>query len=463
MASSRGTDYEIDMCSGAILPKMLRFAVPLMCSSVLQLLFNAADVIVVGRWAGDNSLAAVGSNTSLINLLVNLFIGLSVGANILAARCYGAGDKEGLRQTVHTSILLSLLSGVVLAIVGALGASTILGWMQSPEAVRGLAAVYLRIYFLGMPATMVYNFGAALLRAVGDTRRPLYYLLTAGIVNVVLNLFFVIVCKLDVAGVAIATVISQVISATLVLRCLIREQGGIHLELRQLRIWPARLRQILQVGLPAGFQGVLFALSNVVIQSSVNSFQETVVAGNAAAANIESFVYAAMNAFYQANISFSSQNYGAGQYNRLRPILLRAQGCVIATGVLLGGLAVLFGRQLLSIYTDSPDVIDVGLERLAIVCGTYAICGMMDVMVGSLRGLGYSIMPMIVSLLGACVLRLIWIATIFQLPQFHTPETIYWSYPFSWIITFLAHVGCYLWAMRRLQRHLAEDRVPYTA
>ena len=463
MASSRGTGYEIDMCSGAILPKMLRFAVPLMCSSVLQLLFNAADVIVVGRWAGDNSLAAVGSNTSLINLLVNLFIGLSVGANILAARCYGAGDKEGLRQTVHTSILLSLLSGVVLAIVGALGASTILGWMQSPEAVRGLAAVYLRIYFLGMPATMVYNFGAALLRAVGDTRRPLYYLLTAGIVNVVLNLFFVIVCKLDVAGVAIATVISQVISATLVLRCLIREQGGIHLELRQLRIWPSRLRQILQVGLPAGFQGVLFALSNVVIQSSVNSFQETVVAGNAAAANIESFIYAAMNAFYQANISFSSQNYGAGQYNRLRPILLRAQGCVIATGVLLGGLAVLFGRQLLSIYTDSPDVIDVGLERLAIVCGTYAICGMMDVMVGSLRGLGYSIMPMIVSLLGACVLRLIWIATIFQLPQFHTPEIIYWSYPFSWIITFLAHVGCYLWAMRRLQRHLAEDRVPYTA
>ncbi len=463
MASSRGTGYEIDMCSGAILPKMLRFAVPLMCSSVLQLLFNAADVIVVGRWAGDNSLAAVGSNTSLINLLVNLFIGLSVGANILAARCYGAGDKEGLRQTVHTSILLSLLSGVVLAIVGALGASTILGWMQSPEAVRGLAAVYLRIYFLGMPATMVYNFGAALLRAVGDTRRPLYYLLTAGIVNVVLNLFFVIVCKLDVAGVAIATVISQVISATLVLRCLIREQGGIHLELRQLRIWPSRLRQILQVGLPAGFQGVLFALSNVVIQSSVNSFQETVVAGNAAAANIESFVYAAMNAFYQANISFSSQNYGAGQYDRLRPILLRAQACVITTGVVLGGLAVLFGRQLLSIYTDSPDVIDVGLERLAIVCGTYAICGMMDVMVGSLRGLGYSIMPMIVSLLGACVLRLIWIATIFQLPQFHTPETIYWSYPFSWIITFLAHVGCYLWAMRRLQRHLAEDRVPYTA
>ena len=463
MALGQGKSYEIDMCHGAILPKMLRFAVPLMCSSILQLLFNAADVIVVGRWAGDNSLAAVGSNTSLINLLVNLFIGLSVGANILAARCYGASDKEGLRQTVHTSILLSLLSGLVLAVVGAAGAGTILGWMQSPEAVRGLATVYLRIYFLGMPATMVYNFGAALLRAVGDTRRPLYYLLTAGVVNVVLNLFFVIVCHLDVAGVAIATVISQVISAALVLRCLMREQGGIHLDLRQLRIWPARLKQILQVGLPAGFQGVLFALSNVVIQSSVNTFQETVVAGNAASANIESFVYAAMNAFYQTNISFSSQNYGAGQYDRLQPILLRAQGCVIATGVILGGLATVFSRQLLHIYTDSPDVIAVGMERVAVVCATYALCGMMDVMVGSMRGLGYSILPMVVSLLGACVLRVAWIRIIFQIPQFHTPEVIYWSYPFSWAVTFLAHVVCYLWAMRRLKRHLAEDRVPYTS
>lgn len=448
--------YEIDICSGSILPKLLQFTLPLMCSSILQLLFNAADIIVVGRWAGDNSLAAVGSNSSIINLLVNLFIGLSVGANILAARFYGAGEKEGLRQTVHTAILLSFVSGVLLAVVGACGARTVLIWMQSPPEVRGLATVYLRIYFLGMPATMLYNFGAALLRAVGDTRRPLYYLFTAGVVNVVLNLFFVIVCRLDVAGVAIATVVSQCISALLVVRCMMREQGAVHLDLRQLRIWPARLRQILQVGLPAGFQGVLFALSNVVIQSSVNSFGEIVVAGNAAAANIESFVYAAMNAFYQANISFTSQNLGAGRYERIRPILLRAMGCVITTGVVLGGLANHFSPQLLRIYSDSPAVITAGMNRMAIVCTMYAICGMMDVMVGSLRGLGYSIMPMVVSLVGACLLRLVWIATVFQIPRFHTIQTIYWSYPVSWGLTFAAHLICFLWAMGRLKRRVAE-------
>ena len=340
MAPKQGKQYEIDMCSGAILPKLLQFALPLMCSSILQLLFNAADIIVVGRWAGDNSLAAVGSNTSVINLLVNLFIGLSVGANILAARCYGADDKEGLRQTVHTAMLLSFISGLFLAVVGACGARTILIWMQSPPEVRGLATVYLRIYFLGMPATMVYNFGAALLRAVGDTRRPLYYLFSAGVINVILNLFFVIVCRLDVAGVAIATVISQCVSAVLVVRCMMRESGAVHLELRQLRIWKGRLVQILQVGLPAGFQGVLFALSNVVIQSSINSFGEIVVAGNAAAANIESFVYVSMNAFHQANVSFTSQNLGAGNYRRIWRVLVLAECCVIAVGLLLGGSVV---------------------------------------------------------------------------------------------------------------------------
>ena len=463
MADKRLTHYEIDMCSGPILSKMLRFSIPLMCSSVLQLLFNAADIVVVGRWAGDNSLAAVGSNTALIGLLTNLFVGLAVGANTLAAKYYGARDRDELHRVVHTSILLSMLSGLFLAVVGVLGARTILIWMQTPDNVLDLAALYLRIYFLGMPATMVYNFGAALLRAEGDTQRPLYYLSLAGVVNIVLNLFFVIVCHLDVAGVAIATVISQVVSAALVLRCLIKEQSGIHLDLRQLRIWPVRLRQILQVGLPASVQSVLFSLSNVLIQSSVNTFQETVVAGSAASANIEGFVYAAMNAFYQTNISFTSQNYGAGQYARLGPILLRAQACVIATGLALGGAAVLFGRQLLSIYTDSPAVIDVGMDRLAIVCGTYVLCGIMDVMVGSLRGMGYSVMPMIVSLLGACALRVVWLQTIFQIPRFHTPEVIYWSYPFSWAVTISVHVICYFWAMRRLKRHLAEGKVPYTA
>lgn len=454
MAPNQGKTYEIDMCSGPILPKMLQFAVPLMCSSILQLLFNAADIIVVGRWAGDNSLAAVGSTTSLINLLINLFIGLSVGANILAARLYGANEKEGLRQTVHTAMLLSVISGALLTVVGVCGARTILIWMQSPAEVLGLAAVYLRIYFLGMPATMLYNFGAALLRAVGDTRRPLYYLLSAGVVNVVLNLFFVIVCHLDVAGVAIATAVSQCVSAALVVRCMIREQGAVHLEPRELRIWKVRLKQILQVGLPAGFQGALFSLSNVVIQSSINSFGEIVVAGNSAASNIEGFIYVAMNAFYQANVSFTSQNYGAGRYDRIRPILLRAQGCVIVIGAVLGGTAALMGPHLLRIYSSSPVVISAGMIRLMIVCVPYALCGMMDVMVGSLRGLGYSVMPMLVSLMGACVFRLVWIATVFQRPAFHTIQTIYWSYPISWTITFLTHLACYIWAMHRLKQHL---------
>lgn len=458
MAPNHGKTYEIDMCSGPILPKMLQFAVPLMCSSVLQLLFNAADIIVVGHWAGDNSLAAVGSTTSLINLLINLFIGLSVGANILAARLYGANEKEGLRQTVHTAMLVSIISGFCLAVVGVCGARTVLIWMRSPADVRGLATLYLRIYFLGMPATMLYNFGAALLRAVGDTRRPLYYLFGAGIVNVVLNLFFVIVCHLDVAGVAIATAVSQCVSATLVVRCMVREPGSVHLELRELRIWPVRLKQILQVGLPAGFQGVLFSLSNVVIQSSINSFGEIIVAGNSAAANIEGFIYVAMSAFYQANISFTSQNLGAGRYDRIRPILLWAQACVTTIGVVLGGSVLLLGPHLLRIYSSSPAVISAGMTRVAIVCAPYAFCGMMDVMVGSLRGLGYSIMPMLVSLMGVCVFRLVWIATIFQQPAFHSIQTVYWSYPITWIVTFLTHLICYFWAMHRLKRRLEQEK-----
>lgn len=444
--------YEIDMCSGAILPKLLQFTLPLMCSSILQLLFNAADIVVVGRFAGDNSLAAVGSNASLISLLVNLFIGLSVGANILAARYYGAGEKESLCQTVHTAMLLGLLSGCFLTVVGVLGARTILVWMQSPPEVLPLAAVYLRIYFLGMPATMLYNFGAALLRAVGDTRRPLYYLTAAGVVNVALNLFFVIVCHLDVAGVGIATVISQCISAALVVRCMMREQGAVHLELRQLRFFHPRLKQILYTGLPAGFQGVLFSLSNVMIQSSVNSFGEVVMAGNAAACNIESFVYAAMNAFYQTNISFTSQNLGAGNLHRIRPILLRAQLCVIVTGLVTGSIAFFGGPWLLSIYSPSPAVIAAGMDRLRIVGLLYVLCGMMDVMVGSLRGMGYSVMPMVVSLIGACGLRLVWLATIFRMETWHTVQTVYWSYPVSWTLTFTAHLVCFCWALHHLRK-----------
>lgn len=453
----RKRSYEIDMCSGAILPKLLQFALPLMLSSVLQLLFNAADIVVVGRFAGDNSLAAVGSTSSLINLLVNLFIGLSVGANILAARYYGANDHEGLTQTVHTSMLLSVIGGVFLGIFGFLLAGPLLTLMQSPAAVRDLATLYLRIYFLGMPATLIYNFGAALLRASGDTQRPLYYLLVSGILNLIMNLILVIVFHMGVAGVAIATVFSQCISAALIVRCLVLEPGGVHLVLSHLHIWPARLKEILRIGLPSGLQGMLFSLSNVVIQSSVNSFGEIVVAGSAASSNIEGFVYAAMTAFSQADMSFTSQNLGAGRYDRIRSILFRSLICVVVTGFALSGLAILFGPQLLGIYSGSPAVVEAGMSRLVIILSTYAICGMMDVMVGSLRGLGQAVLPMIVSLIGACGLRLVWIATVFQIPRFHAIETVYFSYPISWILTFLAHVVCFTFVFRRLKRHQTES------
>ena len=437
MANRQGKQYEIDMCNGPILSRMLRFSIPLMCSSVLQLLFNAADIVVVGRWAGDNSLAAVGSNTALIGLLTNLFVGLAVGANTLAAKYYGAHDQEELRKTVHSSMLLSLISGLILTVVGVVGARTILIWMQTPANVLDLATLYLRIYFLGMTATMVYNFGSALLRAEGDTQRPLYFLSLAGVVNIILNLFFVIVMKLDVAGVAIATVISQCISASLVVRCMVKDLGPLHLDLRQLRLHKKTLGRILRIGLPAGFQGILFSLSNVVIQSSVNSFGEIIMAGNSAAANIEQFVYVSMNALYQATISFTSQNLGAGNYHRIRKIMIRAQLCVLAVGILLGNAATLCGHTLLSIYSRSPEVIEAGLVRLGIVSRTYALCGMMDVMVGGLRGIGYSVTPMLVSLIGACGLRLD--------DRHHLPD---------------AGVPLYPDALLVLSHHLLNDEIP---
>jgi putative MATE family efflux protein len=380
--------YELDMTTGALLPKMLRFALPLMLSSLLQLLFNAVDVVVVGRFAGDNSLAAVGSNTALINLLTNLFVGLSVGANVLFARFYGAHKKKDLEETLHTAMALSLVSGILLTVIGVVGAKQILIWMQTPTKVLDLAVVYLRIYFLGMTATMVYNFGSAILRAVGDTKRPLHYLLFAGIVNVVFNLIFVICFKMDVAGVAIATVISQCISAGLVLRCLMHEDEGLKLNLRKLKIHKEKFLKILQIGLPAGFQGILFSLSNVVVQSSINLFGEIVIAGSSAASSLEGFVFMGMNAFHQAAISFMGQNIGAGKYERINRILYTAELCVFVVGLVFGNAVVLFGPKLLGVYSANSLVIEAGMERLRIICSTYALCGMMDVMVGSLRGMG---------------------------------------------------------------------------
>lgn len=436
-------DHTMDLTVGAVLPKMLRFSLPIMASGVLQLLFNAADIIVVGNCDGDNSMGAVGSTTALINLFTNLFIGLSVGVNVIAARSHGANSRDDMQDIVHTSILLSLICGTALAAVGAVFSPEMLKLMETTPEQLPLATQYLRIYFLGMPAMLVYNFGAAVLRAVGDTKRPLYYLITAGVVNVLLNLLFVIVFRMNVSGVALATVISECVSAALVVICLVKETGAIHLDFRKLKLHGLVMRAVARVGLPAGFQGMIFSLSNVVIQSSVNLFGETVVSGNSAASSIEGFIYMAMNTFYQAAISFTGQNMGAKKYRRIPRILICAQGCVIVTGLVLGWTAYFFGKPLLSIYSSSEDVISAGMVRLGIIVTTYALCGCMDVMVGMMRGIGYSIMPMIVSLIGACGLRILWIGTVFRIPEYHSIRTVYISYPITWTITLIAHIVCF--------------------
>ena len=437
------------MCSGSLADKILLFALPLMASSLLQLLFNAADVVVVGRWAGKEALAAVGSNTSLINLMINLFVGLSVGTNVVVARDLGAGRHDNVSRSVHTAMTLALTSGVVMMIFGSVMVRRLLEWMSSPTGVIDLATVYLRIYFLGMPANLVYNFGAAVLRAQGDTQRPLYYLTFAGVVNVLLNLLFVIVFQLDVAGVALATIIAQYISAVLVVRCLTLEQGPLHLELKQLRMKWKVVWRILQVGLPAGFQGIVFSLSNVVIQSSLNSFDDPVlVAGSAAGANIEGFVYVTMNAFYQAAITFVGQNYGAGKYDRVDKVAWQCTGFAAVFGFAFGNLAYLFGGALAGIYAPGePDVVQQALIRMLFICCPYFICGIMDTLVGVLRGLGSSVIPMIVSLVGACGLRLLWVAAVF--PRYHTPASLYVSYPVTWAVTALFHLLFLLLVVRR--------------
>ena len=452
MAEKNTKRYEMDMCNGPIFKKIILFTLPLMASSLLQLLFNAADIIVVGRFAGDNSLAAVGSTSSLVNLLVNLFMGLSIGANVLVARFYGARREKDLRETIHTSIAISIVSGLLLTVIGFFGAGPILKLMGTPEEVLNLAVIYLRVYFAGMPAMMLYNFGAAILRAVGDTKRPLRYLSLAGVVNVILNLIFVIVFRWDVFGVGFATTISQVVSAVCVIRCLWKEEGPLQLHLKEVKIHKNRLVQILKIGLPAGFQGILFSLSNVVIQSSINLFGATVVAGNSAASNVEGFVYAGMNSFYQAAISFTSQNYGAKKYDRIKRILFVSVACSVTVGGVMGMGAYLLGPQLLSLYTSSQAVIDAGMVRLSIIAFTYALCGFMDTIVGTLRGIGYSIVPMIVSLVGVCALRLLWISTIFQIPEYHTIRTVYIIYPISWVVTAIAHFTTFAVAMKRIKK-----------
>ena len=447
--------YEINMCEGPLIPKLILFAVPLMLSSILQLLYNAADVIVVGRFAGSSALAAVSSTGSLINLIVNLFIGLSVGANVAAARFFGARDDRGVHEVVHTSMLLSVIGGICVGIIGFTCSKTFLGWMDSPPDVIDQAALYMKIYFCGMPASMVYNFGSSILRAIGDTRRPLVYLSISGAVNVVLNLILVIFFHMGVAGVAIATVTSQVISATFVVICLIRAKGSsFQFFPHQMRIYRDKLSIILRTGIPAGIQGSVFSISNVLIQSSINSFGSTAMAGNGAAGNIEGFIYVAMNAFHHAALTFTSQNLGARNLARIKRVALYCVLIVTAVGLVIGLGALAAGEFLLSIYDKTPEVIAFGMVRMEIICLTYCMCGVMDVMGGLMRGLGYSIAPMIVSLLGACAFRVMWIYTFFAWNP--TLQCLYTSYPISWALTAAAHAVCFVIAMRSVKRKLGQ-------
>lgn len=437
--------YEMDMVNGPLLKNILIYSIPLMLSGILQLMFNAADIIVVGRFSGNQALAAVGSTSSLINLLINLFMGISVGTNVLVARYYGAKDVEAVEETVNTSIITAAVGGVCMIFLGFFLSEPLLAMMGTPTDVIDQSVLYMRIYFAGMPAFMLYNFGAAILRSIGDTRRPLYFLVISGIVNVLLNLYFVIVLKIGVAGVALATILSQLVSAVLVMYCLLKSTGIVRLDLKHLTFSKKRMVEMLRIGLPAGFQGMVFNISNVLIQSSVNSFGSLVMAGNTAAQNIEGFVYTAMNSFYQTCVSFTSQNYGAKNYKRIDKILVYCLVCVVAVGFTIGNGAYLFGNQLLGFYVsgdNAQEVIGYGMNRLAIVSATYFLCGIMDVLVGSIRGLGYGIMPMIVSLTGACLFRVIWIFTVFQI--YHTQFSLYVSYPISWILTFSIHLICYL-------------------
>jgi len=448
----RKEEKKIDMTQGALLPQILVFALPLILSGMLQLLFNAADIIVVGKFAGSNALGAVGANSSLINFFVNIFIGLSIGANVTAAKYLGAKKSVEVSDTVHTSVVLAFITGVAIMIVGILLARPILNFMETPDEILDLAVLYLRIYFCGMPVMVLYNFGASLLRAVGDTKRPLVYLLIAGVINVILNLIFVIQFHMNVAGVALATIISQCASTVMVIRCLVLEQGSMRLFMlkEKLKVSPERLKEIIAVGLPAGVQGVLFSISNILIQSSVNSFGAIAVAGNTAASNIEGFIYVAMNASYQACVSFTGQNFGARKFDRILKVLLLCALTGTLTGIIMGMPAYfILGTKLLSLYSSDAQVIAYGMKRLSIIAPTYALCVIMEVPVGTMRGMGRGVLPVIVSLIGACGFRILWIMTVFKM--YPTLETLYISYPVSWILTALAQFILAFFTYRRLK------------
>ncbi len=448
---NKAASYEMDMVHGPITSKVLIFTVPLVLTGILQLLFNAADVAVVGQFSSSTSVAAIGSTSSLINLLISLFMGIGVGVNVLVARYYAIDHKKDVSETVHTSIAVSLIAGTLLAITGIMLARRLLVLMGSPDDVIDLSTLYIRIYFLNMPANIIYNTGASILRAVGDTKRPLYFLIISGSINVLLNLITVIFFHMDVAGVALATSVSIYVSAALIMLTLIRSSGSFAFSWKKMKITPDKLKKILIVGLPAGLQGTVFSISNVLIQSSINSFGSIAMAGNAASGNIEGFVYVSMNSFYQACVTFTSQNYGVRDMERVKKVLKNCLVLVMITGLILGNSAYFFGNTLLSVFTRDPEAIAFGLKRLSVICTLYFLCGMMDTVCGSVRGLGSSLAPMIVSVVGVCMLRILWIFTVFQIPGFHNLVVLYFSYPITWIVTFTAHLVTYLILMKKIK------------
>lgn len=440
--------YEIDMCNGTIMDKLISFSLPLMLSGILQLLFNAVDIIVVGRFTGSQALAAVGSTTALINLFINLFIGVSLGANVLAARYYAAGKQKEMSETVHTAMLFALISGCVMVLAGLFFSRGALELMDTPDDVISQAALYMKIYFMGMPFFMLYNYGAAILRAVGDTKRPLLFLVISGAANAALNLLLVIVFSMGVAGVAVATVISQCISCVMVLSCLIRTESSYQLSLKKLRIRPAYLLQIFQVGIPAGIQSTVITFSNVLLQSSVNSFGSTAMAGYTAANNIFGFLYTSINSVSQACMSFTSQNYGAGKKKRMDLVLRDCLILTVVIGLLMGGGAYLFGPELLHIYTSDEVVIACGMEILLYTTVTYFLCGIMDLIPGALRGMGRSAVPMLLSVIGTVGTRIIWIYLIF--PAHRSLAVLFISYPVSWLATIIMQAACFFFVRRNV-------------
>lgn len=434
----------IDMVNGPLFKNVITYTIPIILTGVLQLLFNAADLIIVGRFCGSVSVAAVGATGAITNLIVNLFVGLSVGTGVTVAQGLGAGDSNKVHRAVHTAIPTALVGGIVLTFVGVLFSETFLHWMGTPDDVLPLSALYMKIYFAGIIFMMIYNFCAAILRAAGDTKSPLIFLTIAGVINVGLNVFFVTVIDLNVAGVALATTISQGISATLVIVALIRRNDACQLHISQLKIYKNELFQILKVGLPAGIQGSLFSASNVIIQSSINSFGSAVMSGNAAALNIEGFMYIVLNAFHQSALNFTGQNIGAGKYKRAKKVFIMCLACVLVIGLALSLCLYFLGPKLLSIYiTDSAEAITWGMVRMSCLFLPYCLLGLMDVSGGALRGMGVSFVPMVISVVGVCGFRIAWIYTIFRIPEFHTLECLYLSYTISWAITFVAQTIAY--------------------